>query len=88
MRRYDKKKNMENANKAFQKRMNESAFSWDGKYEGEEDIEEGIFLGNDMENSEEEISEEITNITTDVNDKTQFFSDEDGQMVTDGPSVG
>jgi len=80
MRRHDKKKNMENANKAFQKRMNESAFSWDGKYENEEDVDEGTMsLGDDME----VVEEEVTNVTTDINDKTQFFSDEDGKRRMD-----
>jgi hypothetical protein len=81
MRRRDKLANITRINK----RMNESAFSWDGKYENEEDLEEGTMsLGDDMEMMpEEEITEEVTNVTTDISDKTQFFSDEDGERRMD-----
>jgi hypothetical protein len=76
MRRRDKLANITRINK----RMNESAFSWDGKYENEEDLEEGTMsLGDDMEM----IPEEVTNVTTDISDKTQFFSDEDGERRMD-----
>jgi len=55
MRRHDKKKHMERVNKLFEARnLKESAFSWDGKYENEEDLEEGMMsLGDDIENIEE-----------------------------------
>ena len=77
MRRRDKLANIARINK----RMNESAFNWNGVYENEDDIheevegvEEGTMsLGDDIE----VVDEEITNITTDVSNETQFFSDED-----------
>jgi len=135
MRRHDKARHIERVNILFEQRnLKESAFSWDGKYEGEEDLHEDKYeelkdsldygpdndnrdsaepsdwdwaansehdkkkdmdkfskeigegmmsLGDDIEN----IEEEITNITTDV-EASIFFSDEDGQRNTDGPSVG
>lgn len=85
MRRHDKKIHMERVNKLFEARnLKESAFNWNGKYENEEELEEGMMsLGDDIEN----VDEEITNITTDV-ESYQFFSDEDGERNTDGPSVG
>lgn len=71
MRRFDKKANMERVNKLFEQRtLKESGFSWDGKYENE-DIEEG--LGDDMEIMEDEEDDS----------KTQWFSYEDGERLTD-----
>jgi hypothetical protein len=92
MRRHDKKIHMERVNKLFEQRnLKESAFSWDGKY-ANEDIEEGMGLPMDFEpelqeEGEEVIDEEVTNITTDVN-SSQFFSDEESDMIKDGPPVG
>jgi hypothetical protein len=85
MRRHDKKIHMERVNKLFEARkLKESAFNWNGKYENEEELEEGMLsLGDDIE----DVDEEVTNITTDV-ESSQFFSDEDGERNTDSPSVG
>ena len=47
--------------------------------------EKTIMLGNDIEYVDEnsEIEEEVTNITTDINDKTQFFSNTDAERRMD-----
>ena len=87
MRRRDKLANITRINK----RMNESAFSWDGKYANEEDLEEScdLTLGNDLEcECEDETKDPITEFeTTDVA-ASEFFSDEESAMIKDGPSVG
>jgi len=87
MRRHDKKKHMEKVNILFEARkLKESAFNWNGKYENEEEIEEGIFLGNDMESTEyiDENEEEGCDcpLSEDEN-TTQWFSDEDGERLID-----
>jgi hypothetical protein len=83
MRRHDKKIHMERVNKLFEARkLKESAFSWDGKYENEDDLEEGMMsLGNDIEETPT-VEEEITNITTDV-EAYQFFSTVDADRRMD-----
>jgi hypothetical protein len=93
MRRQDKKIAMKKANMLFEERCNENRFNWNGKYANEDELEEGIFLGDDNENLdgeeitskaiEDEIAETVTNITTDINDTTKWFSDEEGEIVTD-----
>jgi hypothetical protein len=84
---------MERVNRLFEQRnLKESAFSWDGNYANENELEEAIDsepIG-DFETPYEvveDIDEEVTNITTDIK-SSQFFSDEDSKMLTDGPSVG
>ena len=92
MRRQDKAKNMERVNRLFEARsIKESAFNWNGKYEGEDDIHETdiveeeevaegtMSLGDDIE----VVEEEVTNITTDVSDETTFFNDADAERRMD-----
>lgn len=76
MRRHDKKIWIEQSNKKFQQRCNESKFNWDGQYANEE-VEESFTMGNDIETTDEDIDE-----TTDV-EASQWFSDEDGERITD-----
>lgn len=118
MRSRDKKIAMKKANIAFQKRINESKFSWDGKYANEDDpvnekelitiggepwdeqmekekedeeLDEATFLGNDMEATspftDDGNIEEDANMATDVED-SQWFSDKDGERLTDLPHGG
>lgn len=82
MRRRDKLKNIQEINK----KINESAFTWNGTYEDEKTNEATMALGNDLETLDEKEDDcgcELTESEpTDVK-SSQWFSDEDGERLTD-----
>jgi hypothetical protein len=84
MRRQDKKIAMKKANLLFEQRCNENstAFNWNGEYANEDTNEGTVSFGGDIEITE--VDEEVVNEfeTTDV-ENSQFFSDEDGDRLTD-----